>query len=135
MHSHGTWLISYCLHFRVAQSSILHMYTTKIINNFKNFDIKKVPMPFLQWKDSRKIIHVWQLHSLIEVCLTNCWRSNTSGSEKPCTEMFLSLSPQTPCEIETTVSSHLALPEGGDLLLSGTVIILPNQLVFNKFGS
>ena len=48
---------------------------------------------------------------------------------------FSSLSPQTPCEIETTVSSHLALPEGGDLLLSGTVIILLNQLVFNKFGS
>ena len=28
LHSHGTWLISYCLHFRVAQSLILHMYTT-----------------------------------------------------------------------------------------------------------
>ena len=26
LHSHGTWLISYCLHFRVAQSLILHMY-------------------------------------------------------------------------------------------------------------
>ena len=40
LHSHGTWLISYCLHFRVALSLILHMYIVQI-NNFKNFDTKK----------------------------------------------------------------------------------------------
>ena len=40
LHSHGTWLISYCLHFRVAQSLILHLCILQI-NNFKNIDIKK----------------------------------------------------------------------------------------------
>ena len=45
LHSHGAWLISYCLHFRVAQSLILHMYIVQI-NNFKNFDIKKFQCRF-----------------------------------------------------------------------------------------